>query len=85
VEAITDSPKWQILDAVQAGHVYQIPKLVAPWDTPAPDSVLGIIWLAETLYPEQVQLSCAGETENFYNTFYGYDISAEEIAAICGE
>jgi iron complex transport system substrate-binding protein len=85
VEAITDSPEWQILDAVQAGRVYQIPKLVAPWDTPAPDSVLGIIWLAETLYPEQVQLSCAGETETFYNTFYGYDISAEEIAALCGE
>ena len=85
VEAITDSPEWQILDAVQAGRVYQIPKLVAPWDTPAPDSVLGIIWLAETLYPEQVQLSCAAETENFYNTFYGYDISAEEIAALCGE
>ncbi len=85
VEAITESPEWQILDAVQAGHVYQIPKLVAPWDTPAPDSVLGIIWLAETLYPEQVQLSCASETKTFYSTFYGYDISAEEIAAICGE
>jgi iron complex transport system substrate-binding protein len=85
VEAITDSPEWQILDAVQAGRVYQIPKLVAPWDTPAPDSVLGIIWLAETLYPEEVQLSCAAETETFYNTFYGYDISAEEIADLCGE
>lgn len=85
VEAITDSPEWQILEAVQAGRVYQMPKLVAPWDTPAPDSVLGIIWLAEMLYPEQVQLSCAGETETFYNTFYGYDISAEEIADLCGE
>lgn len=83
VEAITDSPEWQILDAVQAGRVYQMPKLVAPWDTPAPDSVLGIIWLAETLYPELVQLSCAGEAEFFYNTFYGYNISAEEIADLC--
>jgi iron complex transport system substrate-binding protein len=85
VEAITDSPEWQILDAVQAGRVYQIPKLVAPWDTPAPDSVLGIIWLARTLYPEQITLSCAAETETFYNTFYGYDISAEEIGKLCGE
>ncbi len=85
VEAITDSPEWQILAAVQAGRVYQIPKLVAPWDTPAPDSVLGIIWLAETLYPEQAPLSCAAEAATFYNTFYGYDISAEEIAGLCGE
>lgn len=84
IAAITDSPEWQILEAVQAGRVYQMPKLVAPWDTPAPDSVLGIIWLAQTLYPDQVQLSCAAETETFYNTFYDYDISAEEIAALCG-
>lgn len=84
IEAITENPEWQILDAVQQGKVFQMPKLVAPWDTPAPDSVLGIIWLAETLYPDHVGLSCAQEAEYFYNTFYGYDISAEEIARVCG-
>lgn len=83
VEAITESPEWQILDAVQAGRVYRMPKLVAPWDTPAPDSVLGIIWMAQRLYPDLVELDCATETEYFYNTFYGYAIQAEEIAALC--
>jgi iron complex transport system substrate-binding protein len=83
VEAITESPEWQILDAVQAGRVYRMPKLVAPWDTPAPDSVLGIIWMAQQLYPDLGGPDCAAETEYFYNTFYGYPISAEEIADLC--
>lgn len=83
VEAITESPEWQILDAVQAGRVYRMPKLVAPWDTPAPDSVLGIIWMAQVLYPDLVELDCATEADYFYNTFYGYAISAEEVATLC--
>jgi iron complex transport system substrate-binding protein len=83
VEAITESPDWQILEAVQAGRVYRMPKLVVPWDTPAPDSVLGIIWMAQLLYPDLVDLDCAEQAEYFYNTFYHYAISAEETAALC--
>jgi iron complex transport system substrate-binding protein len=64
--------------------VYRVPKLVAPWDTPVPDSVLGIVWMAQTLYPEVVELDCAAETEHFYRTFYDYDISAQEVADLCG-
>jgi iron complex transport system substrate-binding protein len=60
-----------------------MPKLVAPWDTPAPDSVLGIIWMAQRLYPDLVELDCATEAAYFYNTFYGYAISTNEIEALC--
>jgi len=83
VEAITESPEWQILDAVKERRVYQMPKLVAPWDTPAPDSVLGIVWLAERLHPDLVDLDCSEEADYFYNTFYQYAIPAVEIARIC--
>jgi iron complex transport system substrate-binding protein len=83
IEAITDSTEWQILEAVQAGRVYQMPKLVVPWDTPAPDSVLGIVWLAQRLHPELVTLGCPAEADYFYNTFYNYSITDEEIATIC--
>lgn len=82
-EAITESPEWQILEAVAAGRVYRMPKLVVPWDTPAPDSVLGIIWMAQRLNPELNDLDCAEESEYFYNMFYNYAITADEIASIC--
>lgn len=83
VEAITDSPEWQILNAVQSGKVYQMPKLVVPWDTPAPDSILGIIWLANLLNPELTDLDCREEAQYFYNTFYNYQLTQEELSVIC--
>ena len=83
VAAITDSSEWQILPAVQAGKVYRMPKLVVPWDTPAPDSVLGIIWMAGRLNPGLMSLDCSKEATYFYSTFYNYAISGDEIAAIC--
>lgn len=83
VEAITESQEWQILEAVQAGRVYQMPKLVVPWDTPAPDAVLGIVWMGQRLYPEQLDLKCVTEAEYFYQTFFDYEITEEELATIC--
>ena len=83
VAAITDSADWQVFEAVQAGLVYQMPKLVAPWDTPTPDTVLAIIWLSNLLYPELDTPDCGEQVQYFYNTFYNYDISAEEIDSLC--
>ncbi|MBN1120836.1 MAG: ABC transporter substrate-binding protein [Anaerolineae bacterium] len=83
VEAITESPEWQVLEAVQEGRVYRVPQLVAPWDTPTPDSVLAVVWMAQLLYPDIVDLSCDAEAEYFYQTFYGYDLSPEETARMC--
>lgn len=83
VEAITESPEWQILRAVQEGQVYRMPKLVVPWDTPAPDSVLGVIWMAQRLNPDFVEFNCADEASYFYSTFYNYLPTDEEIDLIC--
>ena len=83
VAAITEDADWQILDAVQAGQVYRMPKLVAPWDTPTPDTVLAVIWLSNLLYPELDTPDCGEQVQYFYNTFYNYDISAEEIDSLC--
>ena len=83
VAAITEDREWQLLDAVRAGDVLRFPKLVAPWDTPVPDSVLAVVWLAETLHGDLTGLSCASETTFFYERFYDYAISPEEVAALC--
>jgi iron complex transport system substrate-binding protein len=83
VEAITDSDEWAILDAVQNDRVYQLPMFISPWDTPLPDSILGVIWMAETLYPGQIDLNCESEVTTFYHTFYDYAISEEEVQQLC--
>ncbi len=78
-----DAPEWANIKAVQDGKVYGVPKLVAPWDTPVPDSILGIIWMAETLYPDQVDLNCPAEVTNFYSRFYGYSVTDSDLQSMC--
>lgn len=82
-DTITSSAEWQVLSAVQNGQVYEMPSYVAPWDTPIPESVLGIIWLTNKLYPNQTDLDCAIETAYFYRTFYQYELPEEELTALC--
>jgi len=84
VETFTGSAEWQALGAVQNGRVYAMPSYVAPWDTPIQESVLGVIWMAQTLYPDLVDLDCATETAYFYRNFYDYELPEGEIAAVCG-
>lgn len=83
VEAIVEDPSWQLLEAVRSGNVLRVPKLVAPWDTPVPDSVLAVVWLAETLHGALTGLDCEGETGFFYRRFYDYEISPDEVTALC--
>ncbi|MBA2667523.1 MAG: ABC transporter substrate-binding protein [Trueperaceae bacterium] len=83
VAAIEADAEWRLLDAVRAGRVLRVPKLVAPWDTPVPDSVLAVVWLAEVLHPGAVDLDCASEAAFFYRRFYDYQIGSEEVDVLC--
>jgi iron complex transport system substrate-binding protein len=83
VEAITDSEEWQIVRAVQEGRVYQLPQFISPWDTPVPDSILGIIWMAHKLHPDQLDLDCAAQVQHLYRQFYEYAMPVEEAQALC--
>ncbi|MDW8300742.1 MAG: ABC transporter substrate-binding protein [Anaerolineae bacterium] len=83
-QTFKESPEWAIIKAVQDGKVYKMPSWVAPWDTPVMDSVLGVIWLAQKLFPERVTLDCAREAVYFFKVFYNHDLPESEIAAVCG-
>lgn len=82
-EAFSEAAEWSAIRAVRDGRVYRLPKLAAPWDTPVPDSILGIIWIAQTLYPDQVSLDCAAEAMTFYRQFYSYSMGEEEAQSLC--
>ena len=80
--AILENADWQALDAVKTGRVYRMPRLVAPMDTPVPESLLGIAWLASTLYPERVRLDLAAEVAGFYEKYYRFPLTQDEIGRI---
>ncbi len=75
---ILNDPDWGSIAAVRSGRVYKMPRVIAPWDTPVPDSLLGILWLAEVLHPGAVPLDLVAEYKDFYATYYGYKLPDEE-------
>lgn len=82
-EAFTEDPQWAPVQAVADGNVIQLPSLTGPLDTPAPDSIIGIIWMANQLYPGQLDLDCEALATEFYARFYEYDLASDEASALC--
>lgn len=82
-EAFTEDPQWAPVQAVAQGNVIQLPSLTGPLDTPAPDSIIGIIWMANRLYPGQLDLDCEALATEFYSRFYEYQLTPEEANGLC--
>jgi iron complex transport system substrate-binding protein len=53
---ILSDPLWAAVEAVKTGRVYKMPQLLFAWDTPIPESVLGILWMAELFHPGEIEL-----------------------------
>ncbi|MBC7220170.1 ABC transporter substrate-binding protein [Candidatus Bipolaricaulota bacterium] len=79
-----DEPLFQGLRAVREGRVYKMPQLLFAWDTPIPESVLGVLWLAELLHPGRVPLDFAAVATRFYREFYGVELQPAELDLLGG-
>ncbi|MDD4568249.1 MAG: ABC transporter substrate-binding protein, partial [Methanoculleus chikugoensis] len=68
------NPQFATVTAVRDGAVYPCPVGTFWWDRPAPESPLGILWLAQKLYPDRfADVDLADETKKFFREFYDYD------------
>jgi len=85
IESFTGDPRLRDISAVKKGDVYMSPYYIGSWDVPTPESVLGIMWLANILYPEAVAFDMAKEMKEFYTFCYGYTPKHDEIARVLGE
>ncbi len=82
IKDVKDNPQLQNIDAVKNNKLYLAPVGTFWWDRPSPESVLGIIWLAKTLYPDSFSdVDLNKETKYFYKTFYQYEVTDEDISA----
>jgi len=71
IEDLSNRPELQQLKAVKNENIYRFPSKVEPWDFPSPSSYLGIVWLAEKLYPEMYDdLDIEKIVNEYYNTLY---------------
>jgi iron complex transport system substrate-binding protein len=82
VEEVMNNGQLQGVRAVTDGAVYLCPVGTFWWDRPAPEAILGITWLAQTLYPERLgDIDLEKLSQDFYHRFYGYRLSHDEFAS----
>ncbi|MDD6142334.1 MAG: ABC transporter substrate-binding protein [bacterium] len=69
-------PNLAACKAVVNGHVIQLPNKAEAWDSPVPSAILGAVWLANALHPEQFsQETCDALIDEYYETFYHFTYS----------
>ena len=79
---LTDD-KWKGLGAVERGDVYQMPIGLSRWGHPnSIETPLAVLWLTGLLYPELADVDMAGEARAFYETYFDYAISDDELEAV---
>lgn len=73
---VKNDPNLASCQAVVNGNVYQMPGDAEAWDSPVPSGILGSVWLASVLHPEQMsEENCNRIIEEYYETFYDFSYS----------
>jgi len=81
--AILADARWREVEAVRQGRVYVNPRGVNAWCTRAAEATLQVLWAARTFHPERfADLDLALETRRFYQHFYNYELSDDEVARV---
>lgn len=83
-EKIMDDPKWESLSAVKNDKVYAIPGGPFNWfeRPPSVNQMLGLKWVGNLLYPEVYEYDIVNEVREFYQMFYHYELSDEDMESL---
>ena len=77
---------WSVVGAVRTGRVYTMPNVPYSWvdRPPACNRFLGIQWIANMLYPDRYDVDMVEVTKEFYQLFYGVEITDDEAKGFLG-
>ncbi len=82
---ILSDPRLKDLNAVKNRNVLKMPSFILAYDLPAPESILGMIWLSNKIYGDIFGLNYTEIAIEFYNTIFNYRLSTDDIKQISGE
>lgn len=78
--SVEKNEEWQQLTAIKENHYYEVPSGPYNW-MGAPPSVnryMGMIWMAQLLYPKKANYSMFEETAKYYELFYHIALTEEQ-------
>ena len=78
---------WQQLDAVKNNEIYKTPINPYGWlaSPPSVQRYLGMLWLGQILYPDYVDYDLQEEVTEYYDLFYGYELSDADYTELIGD
>jgi iron complex transport system substrate-binding protein len=84
---VAQLPVWSSVTAVRRKRVYLSPHLPFGWFDypPGANRLIGLVWLADILYPELFRHDLARETAEFYRRFYHRAPSDAQLRALLAE
>jgi iron complex transport system substrate-binding protein len=81
------NPVWQSVTAVRRKRVYLSPHLPFGWFDypPGANRLIGLLWLAEILYPDHFRFDFPREIAGFYGLFYHQVPTAAQVDRLLAE
>jgi iron complex transport system substrate-binding protein len=85
--AVRTDPVWREVKAVQGGHIHFVPDLPFSWldDPPAPNRLIGLLWLGKLLYPASFPQDVRAEARRFYALFYQQEPSEVQLDGLLAD
>ena len=83
VQTIQSDAAWKDVPAVKNGKIIRNPYGTFNWDRYSTEAALQVLWAAKTLHPQKfTDIDMVKETQEFYSTFFGYSLSADDAQRI---
>lgn len=82
--AVGQDDTWQRLSAIQTGRYYEVPLGPYNWMgfPPSVQRCLGMIWMAQLLYPDEAQYDLYAAVAEYYQLFYHCGLTRAQYNAL---
>lgn len=79
-DTVGTDPSWQDVNAIKNGTYYEVPFGPYNWlgFPPSVQRYLGMMWMAQLLYPDVAQYDLYSEVANYYQLFYHTDLTQDQ-------
>lgn len=82
--AVGDDETWQQLDAIASGNYFETP--IGPYNwlssPPSVNRYMGMLWMAQLLYPDYFDYDLYEEAVEYYDLFFHTDLTQEQFDAL---
>ncbi|HRX58664.1 MAG TPA: ABC transporter substrate-binding protein [Eubacteriales bacterium] len=83
-DTVGDDATWQQVNAIKNGTYYEVPYGPYNWMgfPPSVQRYLGMMWMAQLLYPDNAQYNLYGEVAEYFKLFYHSELTEDQYNAL---